>query len=82
MATIAQFVRGYLKAHPGATNREISRALDKQGIITSANYVAKIKTRMKNSATVRPQHRQGRYAQEGCPSDEEDTHACIDDPPT
>ncbi len=52
MATIAQFVRGYLKAHPGATNREISRALDKQGIITSANYVAKIKTRMKNSATV------------------------------
>ena len=52
MATIAQFVRDYLKAHPGAANGEIAKALNKRGIIISSNYVAKIKTRMKNSATV------------------------------
>jgi len=48
--TIAQFVRDYLKAHPGAANSEIARALKKRGIITSRNYVAKIKIRIRDSA--------------------------------
>jgi len=50
MNTIAQFVRDYLKAHPGAANSEIARALKKRGIITSENYIAKIKIRMRHSA--------------------------------
>jgi 3-dehydroquinate dehydratase len=43
----SQAVRDYHKAHPKATNKEISEALTKAGIPVSPNHVANIKTKTK-----------------------------------
>jgi len=43
----SQAVRDYHKAHPTASNKEISEALAKQGVVVSPNHVATIKTKTK-----------------------------------
>jgi hypothetical protein len=40
-------VKEYLKAHPGAQNKEIAESLAKSGIKMTPNYVASIKGKMK-----------------------------------
>ena len=54
MATIAEFVRDYLKAHPGAKAAEITRVLKQKGIITSSTYVTKIISSAKKMVTTEP----------------------------
>ena len=48
-----QAVRDYVKTHPKATSGEIAAALNKQGIKLTANYVANIKTTIKNARTAK-----------------------------
>jgi hypothetical protein len=43
----SQAVRGFLKTHRKATNKEVSEALAKQGITVSPNHVANIKAKTK-----------------------------------
>jgi hypothetical protein len=38
-------VQKYRKTHPKATNKEVSEALVKQGVVVSPNYVANIKAK-------------------------------------
>ena len=40
-------VKDYMKAHPGAQNKEIAESLTKSGIKVTPNYVASIKGKMK-----------------------------------
>jgi hypothetical protein len=42
-----QAIKDYLKAHPGATNKEVTEALNQSGIKMTPNYVATIKANMK-----------------------------------
>ncbi len=43
----SQAVRNYRKTHPKATNKEVSEALAKQGVVVSPNHVATIKAKTK-----------------------------------
>jgi hypothetical protein len=43
----AKAVRDYLKTHRKATNKEVSEAMAKQGVVVSPNHVANIKTKTK-----------------------------------
>ena len=42
-----QAVKDYLKAHPGAKNKEVAESLTKSGIKVTPNYVASIKGKIK-----------------------------------
>jgi len=46
----AQAVRDYLKAHRGASNKEVSAGLKAQGITVTPNHVATIKARARSGA--------------------------------
>ena len=48
----AKAVRDYLNAHPSATNKEISAALAKKGIVLTANRVSGIKAKSKAAKAV------------------------------
>jgi len=43
----SQAVRNYLKTHRKATNKEVSEAMAKQGVVVSPNHVANIKAKTK-----------------------------------
>jgi hypothetical protein len=42
-----QAIKDYIKAHPGAKNKEVADALAKSGLTMTPNYVATIKANMK-----------------------------------